>query len=150
MELDLRSYVEFTAHKIAGLKSKNGEKIPEPPPFELRDATEAEVGRIKGDTLRLGGHDGAAHLAMIAPYIRGERDPQLLAALGLLERKLGDDARAKKFLEAAARDKAVRPRAYLELARLRLADGIAHSTGAGKLAADQTAGVLTLLFTARA
>jgi hypothetical protein len=111
MELEIRGYVDFTSYKTWGLIAKKGTKIPDPPPFTLREATEAEIGRIKGDALHVAGHDPAARLAMLAPYIRGERDPQLLAALGLQERAMGDDARAQKFLEAAAQAKAVRPRA---------------------------------------
>ena len=149
MAFTIRGYVEFTAYKSTEFRGKKGEKLPETPPFALREATEAEIGRIKGDTLRIAGHGAAARLAMIAPYIRGERDPQLLAALGLLERSLGDQARAKKILEAAATAKAVRPRAYLELARLRYADVLAKPAAGEKLDAAQTATVLTPLFTAR-
>ena len=149
MGITIRGYVEFTSHKIAGLQTKKGEKLPEPPPLQLREATEAEIGRLKGETLRLAGHDQAARLAMIAPYIRGERDPQLLASLGLIERRLGDNVRAQKFLEAAAAAKAVRPRAYLELARLRYAAALAKPAAEGKFDAAQTATVLTPLFTAR-
>ena len=58
----------------------------------------------------------------IAPYVRGERDPRLLAALGLDEKLAGHDERARKFLEAAAAGIAVRARAWLELARLRFDD----------------------------
>ena len=150
MALEIRGYIEFTVHKVAGVEAKKGEKLPEPPPFELREATPAEIGRLQGDTLRLAGHPAEAHLALIAPYIRGERDPQLLAALGLLERSRGDNARARKFLEAAAGAKAVRPRAYLELARLRLADAMAQPAASGQLSVEQTAAVLQPLFTARA
>lgn len=149
MAMEIRGYVDFTVHKVAGVQAKKGEKIPEPPPFELREATPAEIGRLQGDTLRLAGHADDAHLALIAPYIRGERDPSLLAALGLLERSRGDNARAKKFLEAAAGAKAVRPRAYLELARLRLADALARPASSGLLSAEQAATVLQPLFTAR-
>ena len=150
MGVAIRGYVDFTSYKIAGLQTPKGEKIPEPPPLVLREATESEVGRIKGETLQLSGHSAEARLAMIAPYIRGERDPQLLASLGLQERVIGDDARARKVLEAAAQAKAVRPRAYLELARLRLAAANATPDEAGgKLSASQTAAVLTPLFTAR-
>jgi hypothetical protein len=149
MELTIRGYVEFTSHKIAGVAAPKGQKLPEPPPFELRDATESEIGRIKGDALRLAGHEDAAHLALIAPYIRGERDPQLLAAIGLQERAAGDLPRARKFLEAAARANAVRPRAYLELARLQFADAAAHSGPGGRFSAAQTADILKSLFTAR-
>ncbi len=119
MEVELRGYIEFTDHKYVEMRAKKGQELPEPPAAVLRDATEAEAGRIVGNALRLGGHGGDAHLALIAPYIRGSRDPQLLAALGLDERIEEHDDRAKKFLEAAAQSKVVRPRAYLELARLR-------------------------------
>ncbi|MBI5768634.1 MAG: hypothetical protein HZA93_12620 [Verrucomicrobia bacterium] len=149
MVMTLRGYIEFTNYKIAGLQTKKGEKLPEPPPVTLREATEAEIGRIKGEALLLAGHKAAARLAMIAPYIRGERDPQLVASIGLVERVLGDDAKARKFLEAAVGAKAVRPRAYLELARLRYAEGLAKPLAEGKLDANQTAAVLTPLFTAR-
>ena len=149
MEMTIRGYIDVTSHKIAGIQAAKGQKLPQPPPFELRDATEAEVGRIKGDVLRLGGHTEAAHLAMIAPYIRGERDPQLLAALGLEEQAAGDAVRARKFLEAASQAKAVRPRAYLELARMRLADAAAHPAAGDKFSGTQVANVLTPLFTAR-
>jgi hypothetical protein len=127
---ELRGYVNFTAYKMREFRAKKGEKLPDLPPLELRDATEAEVGRIKGETLRLAGHDAAARTAMIAAYMRGERDPQLLASLGLLELSLGDPTRARKFLEAAVDGKAVRPRAYLELAQFRFTT--ASSTASGK------------------
>ncbi len=146
----IRGYVDSTNYKIAGMQAGKGEKLPVPPPFELREATEAEVGRIKGDALRLAGNTAAARTAMIAPYIRGERDPQLLAAIGLLERAADDDGRARKFLEAAAQGKAARPRAYLELARMRFADAAAKPAEAPeRFSAAQTAAVLTPLFTAR-
>ncbi|MSU24707.1 MAG: hypothetical protein EXS32_12910 [Opitutus sp.] len=119
MGLELRGYLDFTDHKYIQLTAKKGQALPDPPPVALRDATEAESGRIVGEALRLGGHGNAAHLALIAPYIRGSREPELLAALGLDERVAGHDDRARKFLEAATQAAARRPRAYLELARLR-------------------------------
>jgi hypothetical protein len=63
--------------------------------------------------------------ALIAPYIRGERDARLLAALGLAERLEGKPARARTFLEAAAQAKVERPRAYFELARLNFEEAAA-------------------------
>ncbi len=150
MVYTIRSYVEFTNYKIAGVQAGKGEKLPTPPPFELREATEAEVGRLKGDALRLAGHLTAARTAMTTPYIRGERDPQLLAAIGLLERAANDDGRARKFLEAAAQGKAARPRAYLELAKMRFAEAAAKPAEAkDRFSAEQTAAVLTPLFMAR-
>jgi hypothetical protein len=148
MRLTIRGYVDFTNYMPAGIRAGKGEKLPEPPPFALRAATEA--GRITGDALRLAGHAAAARTAMTVPYIRGERDPDLLAAIGLLERAAGDDTRAGKFLEAAAQGKAVRPRAFLELARLRFAAAAAKPAEAqARFSAEQTAAVPTALITVR-
>lgn len=156
MGVALRGYIEMTSYRIAGVRAGKGEKLPDAPPFELREATESEVGRITGDTLRLAGHTAAARTAMIAPYIRGERDPALLAAIGLLEHDGGDPVRARKFLEGAAKAKAPRPRAHLALARLRFAEAEAAGVGATpapgekiRFSTDQTVNVLTPLFTAR-
>jgi hypothetical protein len=149
MELELRGYLGFTDHKWKQFVMKKGQELAEPPAVTLRDATEAETGRIVGETLRLGGHGDEAHLALIAPYIRGERDPQLLAALGLDERAAGHDERASKFLEAAFRAQVVRPRAHLELARLRFAATKSAMAEIAGLTAAQVADVLAPLAMAR-
>jgi hypothetical protein len=121
-----------------------------PPPLALRDATQSEIGRIKGEALMMAGNTTKAHAELIAPYIRGERDPALLASLGLHEHEAGEDDRARKFLEAAVAGKAVRSEAYYELARYRFADAMAKPGGAnGALSAAQTSAVIDLLLTAR-
>jgi len=148
MALELRGYLDFTDHKYLQFTAKKGQALPEPPPVALREATEAEAGRITGEVLRLGGHGGDAHLALIAPYIRGARDPQLLAALGLDERVAGHDERARKFLEAAAQARVVRPRVYLELARLRYAAVAEDGAVGGELTTAQVSAVLAPLATA--
>jgi hypothetical protein len=142
---ELRSYVEFTAYKATQFRAKKGRELPEPPAVQLRAATDAEVGRLKGEALRLGGHGREAHDALIAPYIRGERDPRLLAALGLDESLAGHPERAMKFLEAAAAARVERPSAYAELARLRLD----AATGAAKLDDAQRRAILDPLLVAR-
>lgn len=149
MALELRGYIDFTDHKYMQFAAKKGQSLPDPPPFNLRDAPDAVVGRITGEALRLSGHGEAARNALIAPYIRGERDPRLLAALGLDEKQAGHDERALKFLEAAANAKVDRARAYLELGRLRLDAARAKPAANGKLDRAQVTQVLTPLFTAR-
>lgn len=149
MALDLRGYLQFTQHTYVQYKAKKGQKLPEPPSVNVRDATQSEVGRIKGEVLRLGGHDEQAHLALIAPYIRGEKDPRLLAALGLDEANQGHDERAMKFLEVATREKVTRARAYLELAKLRYKAVLAQAGAKGQIDATQLASVLDPLFQAR-
>lgn len=147
---ELRGYVEFTAYKKMEFRAPKGQELPEPPAVELRRAPDAHVGRIKGEVLRLGGYGDAARNTLIAPYVRGERDPRLLAAIGLDEREAGENERAQKFLEAATRAKVDRARAYLELARLRF-DAVRQAPGAGdgRLSEAQVSSVLTPLFAAR-
>lgn len=146
---ELRSYIDFTNYKHQEYTIK-GDGLVVAPPLVLRDATQSEVGRIKGEALALGGHSAAARAELIAPYIRGERDPQLLAALGLQQHATGQDDHARKFLEAATTAKVVRPTAYLELARLRYADALAKpGTAGGEFSATQSAQVLDLLLVAR-
>ncbi len=147
--IELRGHIDFTASKKIEFRAKKGQELPEPPPVALKPGSDADVGRIKGEVLRLGGNSIPAHNHLIAPYVRGERDPRLLAALGLDEKLAGNDARARKFLEAAAAANVVRARAYLELARLRLDEARATlSPEKPQLTTEQVTAVLTPLFTA--
>ncbi len=151
MGVILRGYVEYPQHESILYRAKRGtDGLGEPQPVELREATQAEVGRIKGETLRLAGHNDASREAFIVPYLRHERDAGLLASLGLLESLEGRKDRARKFFEAAAKDNVVRPRAYVALARLRLDEALANPGSPDfRLSAAQTAAVLEPLFTAR-
>jgi len=107
------------------------------PKVEFRDATDAEFSRIRGETLLAGKWRGA-HFAFVAAYLRGARDPELLASLGIQEALFDKDERALKFLEAAASAHTTRARAYAELARLRCKAAFAKPEGEGhKLSAAQ-------------
>lgn len=133
-----------------------------PPPLALRNATDGEIARIKGDWERLEieyvrrrypdlaeKYVEQARRTLHRAYDRDHRDPRLLAILGLCEVDAGNDAGAREFLEAAARLEVVRPRAWYELARLRMRERVAAPAVDGKLSATQAAEVLTPLFTAR-
>ncbi len=144
MLLELRGYIDFTVYQHREYRAKEDVIIP-PPPLELRDATQSEVGRIKGEAMVLAGRVREARAELIAPYTRGERDPYLLAALGLYERAHGEEARARKFLEAAFAAKAKRSDAWVELARYRLADALAKPAAGAQLSREQTAHVLAPL-----
>jgi hypothetical protein len=150
MELELRGYIDFTYYTSTVYKSKNGDYLKPVKPIEVRQATDAEVGRIKGEAFRLAGRDDDARREFVVAYLRGERDPQLLASLGLMARQRHDDTRARTYLEAVATSGAPvpRPRAYLELARLRLAD-IRMANHSRPLTGGEDARVLTPLFTAQ-
>jgi hypothetical protein len=146
MMLELRAYIQFTDYKAQGARAKKGEGLAAPASVEFREATQSEVGRIKGEALMLAGKTDPARLEMIAPYVRGERDPDLLAALGLLERSLGSDERARRFLEAAATESVDRPRVYLEVGRLRYLEAAAAPAGReGLLSSAQAEHILSVL-----
>ena len=134
MAMQIRSYSEFTIYEAKLYQSKKGgpDLIIPPPPLALREATQSEIGRIKGEALILAGHTDAARLELRAPYTRGERDPDLLGALGIYEKNHGEPDRARKFLEAAFAQKTKRADACLELARLRYADALAKPEGPEK------------------
>lgn len=105
------------------------------PRLEVRPATPSEVARLRGEWERLAiGHvrrslpevrelyAEQARRTLRKAYDAGERDPRLLATMGLCEIDAGNEAGAREFLEPAVNAGVVRPRAYLEVARLRLAD----------------------------
>jgi hypothetical protein len=105
------------------------------------------VGLLKGDALRLAGQPGAALAEYRMAYLRGSREPALLAALGQVE---SDVAVARRHLDDAIKSGTTRPSAYVAQARLRLADFQADPGPDGKLTNTQVAAVLTPLFKARA
>jgi hypothetical protein len=139
-------------------------RIPKLPPLILRNASDGQIARLKGDWERL----EVPYVKAISPelatkyleqarrtlkraYDRGERDPRLLAVLGLTECDAGNDAGARVYLEAAAQIGSIRPRANYELARLRFAEFRANPAGAeGLLSPIQAVDVLKPLFAARA
>ncbi|HTI52326.1 MAG TPA: hypothetical protein VL475_15290, partial [Planctomycetaceae bacterium] len=138
------------------------ENLPPVPSYRLRIATDAEVARIKGEWERLVvTFVKAQHPEFRARYeeqavrtlgepMTGPRDPRLLAVQGLYAADNGRDQEAASLLEAAATAKVVRPRAYLELARLRSTEALSHPAGAdGRLSAAQANAVLEPLRLAR-
>ena len=147
--LQMRGYIQVTNYTSKEYRIK-GAGMPEPSPLALRDATQSEVGRIKGQAFLLGGKKAAARAELIAPYTRGERDPQLLAALGLLEKSDDREDRARKFLTAAVAADTADADAYLELARFKFDDAV-KSAGAPDIPfpADQRAEITRLLLKAR-
>ena len=108
---------------------------PDRPPVDtnvrMRDATPAEVGRIKGDWERLEMDRVALQFPELVPryrehaqetlklaYEENKTDPGLLAVMGLFQLDCGKPELADPLLRAAAAGHVVRPRAYYELARM--------------------------------
>ena len=160
-DAQLAAYLPVAVKKSTTLKPEHAIKVPK---VELRNADEAEISRVKGDWERLEvafvqkrspelapKYLEQARRTLLRAYDRGDRDPGLLANLGLCECDAGDDGRAREFLEAAALRGPMRPRANYELARLRFAELARNPEGAGgKLSTEQMSQVLAPLFAARA
>jgi tetratricopeptide (TPR) repeat protein len=139
--------------------------LPEPPgrPPAIRAATPTEVARIIGDWGRLAGRSLGMEILdyrqecleqadKLFERIRLRRtsDPLFLAAFGLYEVQVGDSVRAREALEAAVAAGVVRPRAYVELANLRLDEALPSvQHGIGDLDAAEYTAIISLLTTAR-
>jgi hypothetical protein len=130
----------------------------------LVDASSGQVARIKGEWERLEAryvqrtrpelasqYLALARQTLQKAYDRGDRDPHLLASLGLLELELGEKTTARVLLEEAQQVGAVRPRASYELALLRYKALLGRSRRSdGKFPGAQIEPLLApLLLTAR-
>jgi hypothetical protein len=95
---------------------------------------------------------GAGPVTVMKPFVVSAshiRDPGLLAVYGLYEHDIGDEGKAREFLEAAVKSDVMRPRAYAVLAELRYAEATEKPLGPeGKLSAKQAESIIGLLQTA--
>jgi tetratricopeptide (TPR) repeat protein len=141
--------------------------------LDIREASATEVariigdwGRMEGQSLGAGTFDGGMHgmgnfeyqrdcldqadRLFQKIYRRHTSDPLFLAAYGLYELQAGDNIRALDALEAATNAGVLRPRAYVELARLRLENALpSNQAGIGDLDEPEFERILGLLTTAR-
>ena len=131
--------------------------------FTSRYAAPREAARILGDWCRMEGRGlgpeyadfqreclKQAEAQFTKQSLRRSDDPQLLAAYGLYELQAGEEDEARAALEAAAREGVVRPRAYVELARLRLKRALPSvQQGVGDLGEADYEEILGFLQTAR-
>lgn len=150
MTLRIRAHWTDGHFKGAVIESKEGGLLGSGEQPVVRAATDAEIGRIKGETYRLIGQEEPARHEFVTAYLRGERDLQLLASLGLMARQRRDEKRARTYLEAvgAAATPVPRPRAYLELARLR-SEQMRTAGEAPRYNAEALVALLTPLFQAQ-
>jgi hypothetical protein len=130
---DARDRLSDFLREAVGRKEKRPtKKIGQPPSVDVRTATDLEIARLRGDWERLQAsyvrarypdlakrYSAQARRTLLRAYDRGERDPQLLAVIGLLECDEDKAAAGRTFLEAAAQQHTFRPRVGFELARLR-------------------------------
>lgn len=160
-QAEMAAYLPMAVRRTIKFRLARAAKLP---PFAMRNASDGQIARLKGDWERMEIAYVQARYPQLADkyleqarrtfkrgYDRDERDPQLLAAMGLCEADAGNPTRARELLEAAVRIGPIRPRACYELARLRLAEFRALPAGEdGRLSVTQAADVLAPLFAARA
>jgi hypothetical protein len=151
MQMQIRLYSTSPRFEIRRMEAKKGEPdILKVTNVVLQEATPAQVGRIKGETFLLGGHKDAARTELTTAYLRGEKDPDLLAALGVFELTDGKADHARKLLDAAAPGHPKNPDALVELAKMRLSEALAAPGGPnGQLSDAQVVGITPLLLDAR-
>ncbi len=158
LDLQLRAYLRGAVKDAIYLRPAG----PSPNPVvKLRDATEGEVSRLKGGLNRL----EIAYVQALIPdlkeryvaqarrtlrraYDHGDRDPRLLAELGLFECNAGNDTGARPFLAAAVQAEVVRPQAYYELARIDF-HSLRSAAASAKLTPPQATALTDLLLAAR-
>lgn len=132
----LRDYVAKAGKKSVVFAAKGSSPVPN---FKLRDATEAEVARIKGawERMEIGyvrsmapefvfRYEQQAGRTLERAMTPGQVDPELEGMLGLYLVETGRDAEARPHFEVAAANGTARPRELLELARLRYLEAVGH------------------------
>ncbi len=146
MQRQLEAYLRHVRHKYQSYELKPGDRF-DPKSVELDTASAAQIGRLLGDAQRLAGNLTTAGETYRTAYLRGSREPVLLAGLAVTESAAGHADRAAKFLDAACAAPVARPSAHAALARRRLEAALA-APGA-KLEPADLARVLTAVFEAR-
>jgi hypothetical protein len=150
MLFELRAHVDGGLHRTDIFKLKSDSPRFGGAPVVMREATQSEIGRIKGDAQRLAGRLNDALTSYNDAYVRGEREPILLAAYGIAASESGQTDRALPLLEAAAKAPGTRrPTAYVELGRQRLIAAKAKAGANGRIDDAQLAAVMEPLLKAR-
>jgi hypothetical protein len=147
MRDELSDYLPVAVTKDVTLEGPKTKALPR---LRFRPATDLEVARLRGRWERMQiayvrrrypalaqRYVDQARRTLQRVYDRGERDPMLVAELGLTELDAGNPDAARELLEAAARAGVVRPRASFELARLRYKSVAGMDTPDAKLTAFQ-------------
>jgi len=156
-----QSLVAYGTHH-RGIRWVLPEVLSRPPTYSFSDASPLQIARIKGEWERLEAryvrknlpdleeqYVALARRTLRKPYDRGDRDPSLIASIGLLELDAGNHQIAKDFLEEAVLGGVVRPRAHYELARMRYDYLFGRSTrNDGKYSTEQIAPILQPLLVA--
>ena len=143
---------------IAGMEQFPVGPVQRPPVLDFREATDWEIGRMRGEwerleaeTLHVDHPDLARRYREQAAtrfkrnYRDGDRDPRLLASMGLLALDGNEREQARELLTSAAAARVAGPRVYFELARIHWQE--AEAAGGGGPSEATVAEVTELLLT---
>lgn len=130
VETHLRGYLPIACLETSDFKLTQ-DALPEFHEYKIREATKREIAIRKGRLDRLAfGYVSEFYPELKAPYLaqalrtldrayrQGDRDPTLLAEMGLCETDAGRDIIAQPLLQAAVQKQVKHPRVYYELARI--------------------------------
>jgi len=126
-----RTFAAFTSHQLSG-------KIPDMPAFTVREATQAEVARLKADSFISQGKPDLALNELRIAYWRGEREPAMLVTLADLEEKQGSVDRSKRIVQGLLALKNPPILAYSVDAHLHFREATAGKAPDEKLTAKET------------
>lgn len=141
METNLAVY----SRDLGYFKSLDIKGIPAMPKPVYRDATQSEIARIKAQMYVSQANPGEALEELRIAYWRGEREPNMLALIAMLEQKIGSDLRARKILKALMELQVPPAQTYIVAARFQLADLLASKPADTKLTGEETASLIGTL-----
>jgi hypothetical protein len=134
----IRTFAVYQYHELRG-------KIPPMPEITVSRATQAEAARLQAEAfITLGRFDLALDKLRIA-YWRGEREPEMLAVLALLEQRAGSEARARKIVQTLMKLPQPPLRARTVAAKLQLQDALSARPEGAKLSMDETIALMDML-----
>jgi hypothetical protein len=120
-------------------------QMPEMPPVVSREATQSEIARLKAWLYLSRVQVPRALDELRIAYLRGERDPAMLAMLASFEQRIGSEERARKILKALMALPAPPPHTYIVAARLRLNELLAAKPKDAKLNAAESTEIIATL-----
>ncbi len=144
MEKKLKSYIKRPNAKFHRIKlSEYSGLLANDVTF--KEANPFEKARILGDALGISGRDEQALSTYYLANSADNKDPELIAAIGIAEMNRGQTERARDYLESAASLGSIRPTTWTALARLRFEEANRNASEDGKLSAEQMNYVLAPL-----
>jgi hypothetical protein len=115
------------------------------PPVVLREATQSEIARLKTELFMSRRQVPDALDELRIAYLRGGRDPVMLAMLASLEQRIGSEERARKLVKALMALPRPPPQTHIVAARLRFKEMLAAKPSGEKLNTAESSELIAIL-----